>query len=80
MAARTAIVFIDRAPSISPPTPSWKTIMAGDAATAHLIEHGHRRIGFIGDSFAIATTAGGLTVITLRLQMLGSTRTSDSSA
>ena len=38
----------------------------GYAATAHLIEHGHRRIGFIGDSSSIATTAGGLTDIILR--------------
>ena len=35
---------------------SWR----GYAATAHLIEHGHRRIGFIGDSSSIATTAGRL--------------------
>jgi LacI family transcriptional regulator len=44
---RTAIVFIDRVPS-------------NITATAHLIEHGHRRIGFIGDSSSIATTAGRL--------------------
>jgi len=30
------------------------------AATTHLIEHGHRRIGFIGDTLSIATTASRL--------------------
>ena len=58
---RTAIVFIDRAPSnITADTVVEDDHGGGYAATAHLIEHGHRRIGFIGDSSAIATTAGRL--------------------
>ncbi len=76
MASRTAIVFIDRAPSnITADTVVEDDHGGGYAATAHLIEHGHRRIGFIGDSSSIATTAGRLDGITLRSQMLGSTRT-----
>lgn len=59
--SRTAIVFIDRAPSnITADTVVEDNHGGGYAATAHLIEHGHRRIGFIGDSSSIATTAGRL--------------------
>jgi LacI family transcriptional regulator len=59
--SRTAIVFIDRAPSkITADTVVEDDRGGGYAATAHLIEHGHRRIGFIGDSSSIATTAGRL--------------------
>jgi LacI family transcriptional regulator len=59
--SRTAIVFIDRAPSnITADTVVEDDHGGGYAATAHLIEHGHRRIGFIGDSSSIATTAGRL--------------------
>ena len=59
--SRTTIVFMDRAPSnIIADTVVEDDHGGGYAATAHLIEHGHRRIGFIGDSSAIATTAGRL--------------------
>ena len=59
--SRTAMVFIDRAPSnITADTIVEDDHGGGYAATAHLIEHGHRRIGFIGDSSSIATTAGRL--------------------
>lgn len=59
--SRTAIVFIDRTPSnITADTVVEDDHGGGYAATAHLIEHGHRRIGFIGDSSSIATTAGRL--------------------
>jgi LacI family transcriptional regulator len=58
---RTAMVFIDRAPA----NITADTVVEDDhggayAATAHLIEHGHRRIGFIGDSPWIATTVARL--------------------
>jgi LacI family transcriptional regulator len=58
---RAAMVFIDRAPS----NITADTVVEDDhggayAATAHLIEHGHRRIGFIGDSPSIATTMARL--------------------
>ena len=59
--SRTTMVFIDRAPSnITADTVVEDDHGGGYAATAHLIEHGHRRIGFIGDSSSIATTAGRL--------------------
>jgi LacI family transcriptional regulator len=59
--SRTAMVFIDRAPSnITADTVVEDDRGGGYAATAHLIEHGHRRIGFIGDSASIATAAGRL--------------------
>ena len=59
--SRTAMVFIDRAPSnITADTVLEDDRGGGYAATAHLIEHGHRRIGFIGDSSSIATTVGRL--------------------
>jgi LacI family transcriptional regulator len=59
--SRTTMVFIDRPPSkIIADTVVENDRAGGYAATAHLIEHGHRRIGFIGDSASIATTAGRL--------------------
>jgi LacI family transcriptional regulator len=59
--SRTAVVFIDRAASnITADTVVEDDRGGGYAATAHLIEHGHHRIGFIGDSSSIATTAGRL--------------------
>jgi LacI family transcriptional regulator len=59
--SRTAMVFIDRAASnITADTVVEDDRGGGYAATAHLIEHGHHRIGFIGDSSSIATTAGRL--------------------
>jgi LacI family transcriptional regulator len=56
--ARTAMVFIDRAPG--------KLVAdyvieddegGGRAATAHLLEQGHRRIAFVGDDYRFRTTA-----------------------
>lgn len=56
--ARTALVFIDRVPSRL----SADSVVEDDhggalAATAHLVGHGHRRIGFIGDALSVSTTA-----------------------
>ena len=56
--ARTAMIFIDR----SPTNITADSVVEDDhggacAATEHLIEHGHRRIGFIGDAVSVATTA-----------------------
>src|SRR4051794_27354322 len=55
---RTAIVFIDRSPSKL----TADSIVEDDhggayEATKHLIGHGHRRVGFMGDSVAVATTS-----------------------
>ena len=54
---RTTIVFIDRSPSKITADSVLEDDHGGAyAATTHLIEHGHRRIGFLGDSVAITTT------------------------
>jgi LacI family transcriptional regulator len=55
---RTAMVFVDRVPAGI----KCDSVVEDDrggarSATAHLIEHGHRRIGFIGDTPAVFTTA-----------------------
>ena len=60
--ARTPMVFIDR----SPQKLSADSVVEDDRGGAqsmvrHLVEHGHRRIAFIGDSTRLSTT-------TLRLQ------------
>jgi LacI family transcriptional regulator len=55
---RTVIVFIDRPPAKIVADSVVEDDRGGaHAATTHLIEHGHNRIGFIGDSLSIATTA-----------------------
>jgi LacI family transcriptional regulator len=55
---RTTIVFIDRAPSkITADSVVEDDHGGAYQATAHLLGHGHRRIAFIGDSFATTTTA-----------------------
>jgi LacI family transcriptional regulator len=55
---RTTIVFIDRAPSkITADSVVEDDHGGAYAATIHLIEHGHRRVGFLGDSVATVTTA-----------------------
>lgn len=56
--ARTALVFIDRTPGkITADSVVEDDLGGARLATTHLIEHGHRRIGFIGDTVSIATTA-----------------------
>jgi LacI family transcriptional regulator len=55
--ARTTLVFIDRAPvGIKADSVVEDDEGGAHAATTHLIEQGHRRIGFIGDMVSIATT------------------------
>jgi LacI family transcriptional regulator len=55
---RTVIVFIDRSPAkIVADSVVEDDLGGAQAATTHLIEHGHDRIGFIGDTLSIATTA-----------------------
>jgi LacI family transcriptional regulator len=54
---RTAMVFIDRTPSKLTADSVVEDDSGGSrAATGHLLEHGHRRIGFVGETLAIATT------------------------
>src|SRR5690348_4237145 len=56
--AGTAIVFVDRPPAFL----DADTVLTDNAAgvrrgVRHLIEHGHRRIGYLGDVHTIATAA-----------------------
>jgi LacI family transcriptional regulator len=56
--SRMALVFIDRKPGrIVADSVIEDDLTGAEMATAHLIRHGHRRIGFIGDDLGIATTA-----------------------
>jgi LacI family transcriptional regulator len=56
--SRMPIVFIDRPPGkINADSVVEDDLGGAREATAHLIEHGHRRIAFIGDTLNIATTA-----------------------
>ena len=56
--SRMALVFIDRAPGkIAADSVIEDDLGGAEIATAHLVKHGHRRIGFIGDNMSIATTA-----------------------
>lgn len=55
---RMTIVFIDRSPSKITADSVVEDDRGGAyEATTHLIGHGHRRVGFMGDSVAVATTA-----------------------
>ncbi len=55
---RTVVVFIDRPPAkIVADSVVEDDLGGAHAATTHLITHGHHRIGFVGDTLAIATTA-----------------------
>jgi LacI family transcriptional regulator len=55
--ARTAMVFIDRPPAkITADSVVEDDHGGAHNATTHLIDHGHRRIAFVGDQPSIATT------------------------
>jgi LacI family transcriptional regulator len=54
---RTTIVFIDRPPArIAADSVVEDDFGGAHTATTHLVGHGHRRIGFIGDRLTTATT------------------------
>lgn len=54
---RTPMVFIDREPAkLTADSVVEDDVGGAYAATRHLIEHGHRRIGFLGAPVSIATT------------------------
>lgn len=56
--SRMALVFIDRPPrKITADSVIEDDLAGAEMATTHLVKHGHRRIGFIGDNLSIATTA-----------------------
>jgi LacI family transcriptional regulator len=55
--ARTAMVFIDRPPAkITADSVVEDDHGGAHSATTHLVQHGHRRIAFIGDQPSISTT------------------------
>ena len=55
--SRTPIVFVDRAPNKVPADHFVEDDHGGAyTATEHLIDHGHERIAFLGDSLDIPTT------------------------
>ncbi|KQR10985.1 LacI family DNA-binding transcriptional regulator [Cellulomonas sp. Leaf334] len=59
--ARTRLVFVDRRASGIVADSFTEDDHAGaQLATRHLVEHGHVRIGFLGDSTAIPTSRGRL--------------------
>jgi LacI family transcriptional regulator len=70
--SRTPVVFVDRAPR----RVAADSFVADDhggacSATGHLIAHGHRRIGFIGDTPAIPTTRDRLAGYVAALEAAG---------
>ncbi|MFG1603095.1 LacI family DNA-binding transcriptional regulator [Actinoplanes sp. NPDC049265] len=57
----TPLVFIDRAPvGLSADTFTDNDEAGGHLATRHLIEHGHRRIAYVGDLLELSTEANRL--------------------
>jgi LacI family transcriptional regulator len=57
----TPLVFVDRAPvGLSADTFTDNDEAGGHLATRHLIEHGHRRIAYVGDMLALSTEANRL--------------------
>lgn len=57
-ASRTPFVFVDRAPGgLAADAFTQDDFGGAFAATTHLVEHGHRRIAFVGDQLALPTTA-----------------------
>lgn len=58
---RTNVVFVDRQPvGVAADSFIEDDIGGARLATSHLVGHGHRRIGFIGDDLALPTTRARL--------------------
>lgn len=58
---RLPIVFVDRPPvGVRVDSFTEDDVSGANLATTHLIDHGHVRVGFIGDDLAIPTTRGRL--------------------
>ena len=57
----TPVVFVDRPPvGVAADSFTEDDVAGAHLATTHLLEHGHTRIGFIGDDLAIPTTKARL--------------------
>ncbi len=58
---RMPIVFVDRSPvGLAADSFTQDDVTGGFDATMHLVEHGHRRIAFLGDRATLPTTAARL--------------------
>lgn len=72
--ARTPIVFVDRAPSaLAADSFTQEDVEGAAEATRHLVEHGHTRIAFLGDSTVLPTTSARLGGYRSALEMAGIT-------
>jgi LacI family transcriptional regulator len=70
----TAVVFVDRPPALlEADTVLTDNVAGARAAVTHLIDHGHRRIAYIGDLSTISTAAERLTGYTEALALAGVT-------
>jgi LacI family transcriptional regulator len=70
--AGTALVFVDRPAShLDADTVISDNVGGARQAVRHLLEHGHRRIGFLGDLLSIATAADRLRGYTEALESAG---------
>jgi LacI family transcriptional regulator len=69
---RVPMVFVDRAPvGLTVDSFTENDFEGAFLAVKHLLEHGHRRIAFIGDNFAIPTNARRLDGYTAALAEFG---------
>jgi len=60
-AAQTPVVFVDRRPSgLAVDSFTTDDVEGAREGTAHLLAHGHRAVGFLGDTTALPTTADRL--------------------
>src|ERR671937_1015172 len=67
--AGTALVFVDRPAShLDADTVVSDNVGGARQAVRHLLEHGHRRIGFLGDLLSISTARDRLTGYTQALE------------
>jgi LacI family transcriptional regulator len=58
---RAPVVFLDRPPvGIEADTVVLDDVSGGRRATQHLLSHGHRLIGYVGDALSVATSAARL--------------------
>jgi LacI family transcriptional regulator len=70
--AGTALVFVDRPPShLDADSVLSDNVGGSKSGVRHLVEHGHRRIGFLGDLLSISTAEERLRGYTQALEAAG---------
>lgn len=70
--ARLPVVFVDRQPAkLAADSFTEDDAGGADAATTHLIQHGHRRIAFLGEQPILRTAAGRLAGYRAALERAG---------